>query len=77
VSGRAHAELYKWTDAHGEVHYSDKLPVEAVNGTAHVLQRDSRANIATWRTRLTATEIERVREATAAVSPRFYGEDEW
>ena len=32
VSGRAHAELYKWTDAHGEVHYSDKLPVEAVNG---------------------------------------------
>jgi hypothetical protein len=52
-------------------------PVEAVNGTAHVLQRDSRANIATWRTRLTAEEIERVRAATAAVSPRFYGEDEW
>jgi hypothetical protein len=52
-------------------------PVEAVNGTAHVLQRDSRANIATWRTRLTADEIERVRTATAAVSPRFYGEDEW
>lgn len=27
----AHAALYKWTDEHGIVHYSDKLPVEAVN----------------------------------------------
>jgi hypothetical protein len=52
-------------------------PVEAVNGTAHTLQRDSRANVTTWRTRLTPEEIARVREATAAVSPRFYGEDEW
>ena len=52
-------------------------PVEAVNGTAHTLQRDSRANVATWRTRLTADEIARVREATATISPRFYGEDEW
>ena len=39
VSGRAHAELYKWTDAHGEVHYSDKLPVEAVNGATTQLNR--------------------------------------
>ena len=52
-------------------------PVEAVNGRAHTLRRDSRANIATWRTRLTDDEIARVRQATAEVSPRFYGDDEW
>jgi hypothetical protein len=52
-------------------------PVEAVNGRAHTLRRDSRANITTWRTRLTSDEIARVREATADVSPRFYGADEW
>jgi len=39
MSGRAHAALYKWTDAHGEVHYSDKLPVEAVNGATTQLNR--------------------------------------
>lgn len=39
VSGRAHAALYKWTDARGEVHYSDKLPVEAVNGATTQLNR--------------------------------------
>lgn len=39
ISARAHAALYKWTDAHGEVHYSDKLPVEAVNGATTQLNR--------------------------------------
>lgn len=28
----AHAELYKWTDSRGVVHYSDHLPPDAVNG---------------------------------------------
>jgi len=30
-AGSAHAALYKWVDEHGEVHYSDKVPPEAVN----------------------------------------------
>jgi len=31
LSGHARAALYKWVDEHGEVHYSDKVPPEAVN----------------------------------------------
>ena len=30
-AGSTHAALYKWVDEHGEVHYSDKVPPEAVN----------------------------------------------
>jgi len=30
-AGHARAALYKWVDEHGEVHYSDKVPPEAVN----------------------------------------------
>ncbi len=30
-AGSTHAALYKWVDEHGEVHYSDKVPAEAVN----------------------------------------------
>jgi len=39
IAGRAHAALYKWTDAHGIVHYSDQLPVDAVNGPSSQLNR--------------------------------------
>lgn len=35
----AHAELYKWTDASGVVHYSDHLPADAVNGAHEELNR--------------------------------------
>ena len=31
LTGHARAALYKWVDEHGEVHYSDKVPPEAVN----------------------------------------------
>ncbi len=31
LAGHARAALYKWVDEHGEVHYSDKVPPEAVN----------------------------------------------
>jgi hypothetical protein len=41
------------------------------------LQRDSRANVDTWRTRLTPAEIERVKERVWDVSRRFYSEEEW
>jgi hypothetical protein len=36
-SAHAHAELYKWTDAQGKVHYTDQPPtvdVEVIKGTA-------------------------------------------
>jgi hypothetical protein len=39
VAGNAHGELYKWTDDHGVIHYSDKLPVEAVNRANAQLSR--------------------------------------
>lgn len=39
IAGRAHAALYKWTDAHGVVHYSDQLPVDAINGASSQLNR--------------------------------------
>jgi hypothetical protein len=39
AAGRAHAALYKWTDEHGMVHYSDKLPVDAVNRANSELSR--------------------------------------
>jgi hypothetical protein len=31
LAGHARGALYKWVDEHGEVHYSDKVPPEAVN----------------------------------------------
>ena len=39
LSGHAHGALYKWTDTRGEVHYSDKLPLEAVNASPTQLSR--------------------------------------
>ncbi|HSC23833.1 MAG TPA: DUF4124 domain-containing protein [Casimicrobiaceae bacterium] len=39
ASGHARGALYKWTDDHGEVHYSDKLPLEAVNRATTQLNR--------------------------------------
>src|SRR5438093_7713814 len=39
IATSAHAALYKWTDDHGAVHYSDKLPAEAVNRESYELSR--------------------------------------
>ena len=41
------------------------------------VKRDSRAATETWRHRLTPQEVERVREGVAAISGRFYAEEEW
>ncbi|HET8875788.1 MAG TPA: DUF4124 domain-containing protein [Casimicrobiaceae bacterium] len=41
AAGRAHAALYKWIDEHGIVHYSDKLPIEAVNRANSELSRQA------------------------------------
>lgn len=39
VADNAHGALYKWTDDHGVVHYSDKLPADAVNRANAQLSR--------------------------------------
>ena len=40
IAGSAHAGMYKWTDERGIVHYSDKLPPDAVNRASSQLNRE-------------------------------------
>jgi hypothetical protein len=66
----AHAGLYKWTDERGVVHYSDKMPADAVNRASVQLNR---AGIAVRRTeqarpvapRAPATESDELRSRQA------------
>jgi len=69
-AGTAHAALYKWTDEHGIVHYSDKLPVEAVNranaqlsGQGITVRRTEQVRTAAQRVPQTETEAQKLREA--------------
>ncbi|MGC9453967.1 MAG: sulfotransferase [Phycisphaerae bacterium] len=41
------------------------------------ISRDSRANIWSWRKRLSEHEVNRVREGTRDISPMFYGDGDW
>src|SRR4051812_6670227 len=50
-------------------------PPEAAS--KHDVRLDSRANLAGWRSRLDAEEIERIREGTRDVWPAFYAEEDW
>lgn len=52
-------------------------PTEAEEGAVHTLARDSRANVWSWRDRLDAAQVDRVRELTAEVWPRFYADEDW
>lgn len=60
--------------SYSSVHQSDTLKpeVEYVD-----LKRDSLANILTWKQRLTASEIERIRQRVQDVSLAFYADNEW
>ena len=40
AASHAHAALYNWTDERGIVHYSDKMPPDAVNRASVELNRD-------------------------------------
>ena len=40
MAPRAHAALYKWTDERGVIHYSDKMPPDALNRASVELNRD-------------------------------------
>ena len=66
----AHAALYKWTDEHGIVHYSDKLPVEAVDransqltGQGITVRRTEQARTVAQRVPNTESEAQKLREA--------------
>ncbi len=39
LASSAHAGLYKWTDERGRIHYSDKMPADAVNRASYELNR--------------------------------------
>jgi len=45
--------------------------------TPHAVELDSAASLGRWREDLTAGEVERLRERTRDVWPRFYSEAEW
>ena len=69
-AGTAQAVLYKWTDEHGVVHYSDKLPVEAVNranaqlsGQGITVRRTEQARTLAQRAPQTDSEAQKLREA--------------
>ena len=41
------------------------------------IKRNSKANIKTWKNRLTEVEIKRIRESTNNISNKFYNESDW
>lgn len=56
---------------------SSENPKELSKKKVHGFKLDSRANIDSWKKRMTAEEIERVREITKEISPLYYSEEEW
>ena len=58
VTTNADAGLYKWTDERGNVHYSDKIPVEAVNRESRQLSQQG----------LTIRKTEQARASTQPVA---------
>jgi hypothetical protein len=58
-------------------HTSASNPRDAEPGEVHQLRRDSRANVWSWKDRLTADEVRRVRRATEDVAKHFYSDADW
>lgn len=56
---------------------SAENPKELSEKRVHGFKLDSRAIIDSWKKRMTAEEIDRVREITAEISPLYYSEAEW
>lgn len=52
-------------------------PRDAPDGIAHQMERDSRANIWTWKDRLTDEEIKRIRTKLSEVARPHYEETDW
>jgi len=66
IAGNVHAALYKWTDEHGVVHYSDKLPAEAVN----------RANVELNQQGMAIRKTEQAQAVVARQSPKSDAEEQ-
>ncbi len=60
-----------------EEHTSADNPADAPGNAAHCLRRDSRANAWSWRQRLRAEDIERLRRGTGPLASHFYAEADW
>ncbi len=56
---------------------SSENPVELSRKKVHSVKLDSRANIDSWKKRLSEDEIIRIRRITEGVSSLFYAEGEW
>jgi hypothetical protein len=52
-------------------------PIEASEGVMHQLKRNSRANVKSWRYRLSDSEIIRIKEGVNDISTLYYSEDDW
>lgn len=52
-------------------------PAEAPEGKAHALRRNSKANIWNWKTRLSPSEITKIRKNLSDISDRFYSDQDW
>ncbi|HKP66951.1 MAG TPA: DUF4124 domain-containing protein [Casimicrobiaceae bacterium] len=70
ITTNADAGLYKWTDERGNVHYSDKIPVEAVNRESRQLsqqgltiRKTEQARTTTQPLAKTETDEQRARQA--------------
>lgn len=56
---------------------SAENPTEVSSGAQHELARDSRGIATLWRSRLSDSEVDVVREITADVAATFYDDDTW
>ena len=56
---------------------SNPSDTDAPVGSEEILLRNSQSNIWNWKSRLTASEIERIHGAVEDVSSAFYSKDDW
>ena len=75
------ADQYRQLYASLELEFSTRIEQQILQhssaGKQASLRRDSRANISTWKKRLTPEEIGRIRDGTQALAQKFYAEDSW
>lgn len=56
---------------------SSENPVELARKKVHAIKLNSRASVDSWKKRLTAEEIQRIRKVTEDVSTLYYSDAEW
>lgn len=56
---------------------SSENPAEASRKKVHTVKLDSRANISSWKKRMTLEEVDRIRKMTEKISPLYYSDAEW